>query len=360
MTSAMADSGTVPPVPKAEKSRLGWIDAVKGLTISLVVMDHTTWGVAAALGTPPDVFSDISAFAQPFRMPLFFLVAGLFAWKAITGPWRDFLDRKLLHFGYFYLLWSVLQIGMKIAMPGEGNWVVTWHNMWMIPVQPFGVLWFIYELALFFTVVRIFQKLNPAWLFAAALVLYFTEIATGWMLIDEFAWRFIWFLSGVYGASRIFELATWARANQGKALGLAALLYAAVATVVFSGLVEIRALELLMGYAGGIASIMTIAVLTDMGLTGILSFIGHRSLYVFLSFFVPMAAMRVGLIRFAGWENGDLITIVTFAVALAGPLVGYEVLKRTPLAFLFVRPAMFRLKDEPARPDKEAAIPVGA
>ena len=360
MTSAMADSGTASPVSKAEKSRLGWIDAVKGLTISLVVMEHTTWGVAATLGARPDIFGYISDFAVPFRMPLFFLVAGLFAWKAITGPWRDFLDRKLLHFGYFYVLWSVLQIGMKIAVPGEGNWVVTWHDMWMIPVQPFAVLWFIYELALFFTVVRLFHKRNPAWLFAAALGLYFAEVATGWMLLDEFAWRFIWFLSGVYGASRIFELAAWARANRGKALGLAALLYMTVGTVVFSGLIEIRALELLMGYAGGIASIMGIAVLTDLGLTRILSFIGHRSLYVFLAFFAPMAVMRVGLIRVAGWENGDLITLVTFMTAVAGPIIGYEVLKRTPLSFLFVRPAIFRLKDEPARPDKEAALPASA
>ena len=360
MTSAMADSGTANPVPKTEKSRFGWIDAVKGLTISLVVMDHTTWGVAATLGTPPDVFSDISAFAQPFRMPLFFLVAGLFAWKAINGPWRDFLDRKLLHFGYFYLLWSVIQIGIKIAVPTGGNWTTSWADMWMIPLQPFGVLWFIYELAIFFTVLRVFRKANPAWIFAAAIGLYFTQIATGWMLLDEFAWRFIWFVSGVYGASRIFELAAWARDNKAKALGVAALLYATVATVVFSGLIEIRGLELLMGYAGGIGSILTITVLAEAGFAGALSFIGHRSLYIFLAFFAPMAAMRVGLVKFAGWENGDLVTIVTFAVALVGPIIGYEVLKRTPLAFLFVRPAMFRLKDEPARPDKEAAIPASA
>ncbi len=360
MTSAMADSGTANPVPKTEKSRLGWIDAVKGLTISLVVMEHTTWGVMATLGTQPEIFGEISDFAKPFRMPLFFLVAGLFAWKAINGPWRDFLDRKLLHFGYFYLLWSVIQIGIKIAIPTGGNWTTTWTDMWMIPIQPFAVLWFIYELAIFFTVLRVFRKANPAWFFAAAIGLYFTQIATGWMLIDEFAWRFIWFVSGVYGASRIFELAAWARANHGKALGLAALLYTTVATVVFSGLIEIRALELLMGYAGGIGSIMAIAVLTDLGLTGILSFIGHRSLYVFLAFFAPMAAMRVGLVRFAGWENGDLITLVAFVTAVAMPIIGYEVLKRTPLSFLFVRPAMFRLKDEPARPDKEAAIPANA
>ena len=360
MTSVATGNETAESAPKREKSRLGWVDAVKGLTISLVVMEHTTWGVMASLGTRPAIFGDISDFAQPFRMPLFFLVAGLFAWKAINGPWRDFVDRKLLHFGYFYLLWSVLQIGMKIAIPGEGNWVVTWHDMWMIPVQPFAVLWFIYELAIFFTLLRLCRRLNPAWLFGVAVGLYFTELATGSMLIDEFAWRFIWFVSGVYGASRVFELAAWSRANHGKALALAALLYTAVATVVFSGLIEIRALELLMGYAGAIGSIMAITVLSDLGLTGVLSFIGHRSLYVFLAFFVPMAILRVALVKFAGWENGDLITLVTFVSAVAVPILGYELLKKTPLSFLFVRPAMFRLKDEPARPDKKAAIPAGA
>ena len=364
MTSVATDSGTAKPVSKqdsgAKKPRLGWIDAVKGLTISLVVMEHTTWGVMATLNERPEIFGDIADFAKPFRMPLFFLVAGLFAWKAINGPWRDFLDRKLLHFGYFYVLWSVIQIGIKIAVPAGGNWTVTWHDMLMIPVQPFAVLWFIYELAIFFAVLRICRKLNPAWLFAAAALVYFAEISTGWMLIDEFAWRFIWFVSGVYGASRVFELAAWARENHGRALALAGVLYVTVATVVFSGLIDIRGLELLMGYAGASASILAVTVLADMGLVGFLSFIGHRSLYVFLAFFAPMAIVRVGLVKFAGFTNGDLVTLLTVVTAVVTPLIAYELLKKTPLAFLFVRPALFRLKDEPAQPDKEAAIPAGA
>ena len=69
MTSAMANSGTAKSVSKGEKPRLGWIDAVKGLTISLVVMEHTTWGVMATLNERPEIFGDIADFAKPFRMP---------------------------------------------------------------------------------------------------------------------------------------------------------------------------------------------------------------------------------------------------------------------------------------------------
>ena len=44
------------------------------------------------------------AFAKPFRMPDFFLISGLFLTRAIDRDWHDYLDRKVWHFAYFYVL----------------------------------------------------------------------------------------------------------------------------------------------------------------------------------------------------------------------------------------------------------------
>ena len=41
----------------ATKPRVNWIDAVKGLTIILVVMKHTTYGDAVALHATPYLFN---------------------------------------------------------------------------------------------------------------------------------------------------------------------------------------------------------------------------------------------------------------------------------------------------------------
>lgn len=334
------------PTSVVSKQRIDWIDTVKGLTIILVVVEHTTLGVSNAIGHLPLVFGALAEFAKPFRMPLFFLVAGLFAYKALFGDLRKFIDGKVVHFAYFYVLWSVIQIGIKIAIPHEGGWQVSYVDLLMIPVQPFAVLWFIYSLAMFFVALRLLRDARPAFVFFFAIALYFMRLDTGWMLIDEFAWRFIWFVTGVYGAKQIFQIADWARAYPAKATGLAALMLASVATVVFSRLVDIRGFELLMGYAGAGSAIMLVSILASRGLTAPVAYVGQRSLYVFLSFFLPMAAVRIGMVKL-GFENGDLITLVATALAVISPLIAFRIVENTSLRFLYIRPDMFRLTASP-------------
>ncbi len=62
-------------------------------------------------------------FARPFRMPDFFLIAGLFLARRIDAPWRLYLDRKVLHFFYFYALWLTIQFAFKApGIAAEVGW----------------------------------------------------------------------------------------------------------------------------------------------------------------------------------------------------------------------------------------------
>lgn len=336
----------------AGRARISWIDAVKGLTIILVVMKHATYGDAVALHAMPYLFHFLCDFTIPFRMPLFFLVAGLFAQKALHSSSRDFIDSKLLHFGYFYLLWSLIQIGIKIAMPGEGIWAVGWKDLLLIPLEPFGLLWFIYALAIFFVLMRLARDLPKPVMLGLALVLYFTKLNTGWTMPDEFARRFIFFVSGIYGAPYVFALAAWAIANKrlGTFAGMGLLL--AVGVSVFSGLVDLRAVELVTGYAGAAGTIVLIAVVADRSWIRPLTYVGSRSLYIFLAFFLPMAATRIFMVKL-GFLNGDLVTLVVLAMAIGMPLLAFRLTEKTPLSFLFARPGAFKLK--PRRREGEIA-----
>jgi uncharacterized membrane protein YcfT len=78
-------------------TRVDWVDYAKGWCIILVVMMHSTSGVEGALGHESWLHGFI-AWARPFRMPDFFLVAGLFLSRTIDRPWRDYLDCKILYF----------------------------------------------------------------------------------------------------------------------------------------------------------------------------------------------------------------------------------------------------------------------
>src|SRR5260221_6785544 len=124
------------------KSRVDWVDYAKAICIVLVVMMHSTLGVEKAAGT----VSSLNVFiewARPFRMPDFFLISGLFLSARISKPWRPYLDAKVFHFVYFYLLWMTIQFATKgygiyqtDGVPG----LLLGYAMGFI--EPFGTLWF--------------------------------------------------------------------------------------------------------------------------------------------------------------------------------------------------------------------------
>ena len=95
--------------------RVDWVDYAKGFCIVFVVMMHSTLGVENAAGQEGWLHAVVD-FAKPFRMPDFFLISGLFLAQVIDRDWRTYLDRKVVHFAYFYLLWTAIQFAFKAPL----------------------------------------------------------------------------------------------------------------------------------------------------------------------------------------------------------------------------------------------------
>ena len=100
------------------------------------------------------------AFAKPFRMPDFFLISGLFLAVVIDRDWRTYFDRNVVHFAYFYVLWVTIQFGFKApAFAAEAGWSHVGYLYLESFIEPFGTLWFIYLLPIFFVVVKLTRGL---------------------------------------------------------------------------------------------------------------------------------------------------------------------------------------------------------
>ena len=159
----MAHMGT--DVGQSTPPRVDWVDYAKGFCIIMVVMMHSTLGVEAVAGRESWMHA-LVAFAKPFRMPDFFLISGLFLARVIDRDGRSYLDRKVLHFAYFYLLWVTIQFGFKA--PGlaaeHGASGVVWLYAEAF-VEPFGTLWFIYLLPIFFVVTKLARSVPPIVIF---------------------------------------------------------------------------------------------------------------------------------------------------------------------------------------------------
>ena len=174
------------------RERIAWLDIAKAICITLVVLMHSTLGVEKAVGET-GWLNWLAEFSVPFRMPDFSLIAGLFLAARIDQPWRSYLDRRVLHFAYLYVLWLTINFAVKApAFAAEVGWDGVARDYLIAFVDPWGALWFIYHLALFFLVTRLLRPVPwpVVWLAAAALEI--AHVETGWMLPDQFAARFVY------------------------------------------------------------------------------------------------------------------------------------------------------------------------
>lgn len=321
--------------------RIDWVDYAKGICIVMVVMMHSVLGVEAAAGQT-GFMHVLVAFAKPFRMPDFFLISGLFLSVVIDRDWRTYLDRKVVHFAYFYVLWVTIQFGFKApGFAAETGWAHVGFMYLESFIEPFGTLWFIYLLPVFFVVTKASRRVPPLLIWAVAALLEMAHIATGWTVIDEFCARFVYFYSGYLFAHHVFALSDRARAQP--ALALAGLtLWALINSgLVVSGFSEWPLISLLLGLAGACAIITIGTLLARAHWLNFLRFCGEHSIVIYLAFFLPMAATRTLLLRTGLIHDIGTISLLVTIVGVAGALALWRIALKAGVNFLFERPATF-------------------
>jgi uncharacterized membrane protein YcfT len=335
---------------KASAGRVDWVDYAKGFCIVFVVMMHSTLGVEQAVGQEGWLHA-VVAFARPFRMPDFFLISGLFLGLVVDRDWRTYLDRKVVHFVYFYLLWTALQLAFKAPMLAQQHGLagLAWlylESFW----EPFGTLWFIYLLPIFFVVTKLARSLAiPAalvWLAAAALES--APIATGFTVVDEFAARFVFFYTGYLFARQVFALAATAQAHPEAAIAGLTVWGMINGVLVFNGLAELPLISLGLGLLGAMAVVTLSALMARSDLFRPLRYCGRNSIVIYLAFFLPMALSRTWLIK-TGW-TADIgaVSLVVTSCGVIGALALFWAVRHTFLRFLFERPQRFWIAPQSA------------
>jgi len=331
-----------------DTSRVGWVDCAKGICIIMVVMMHSTLGVEDAAGRQGFMHAVVE-FARPFRMPDFFLISGLFLSRVIDRDWRCYCDKKVVHFAYFYVLWVTIQFAVKapamVADRGLAGVALFYLESF---VEPFGTLWFIYLLPIFFVVIKATRRVNPwvIWLVAAALES--ASVNTGWTAIDEFAARFVYIYTGYVMARRVFAFAAAAQAHPRLALaGLAA--WAVVEEVMVAhGWATLPLVSLTLGCAGAMAVVTVAALIVDVRAFEPVRYCGRNSIVIYLAFFLPMLLTRVALLKTGLVPDVGAMALVVTAAGILGALAWWWAVRGARLGFLFKRPARFYLAPRPA------------
>jgi uncharacterized membrane protein YcfT len=329
-----------------EKNRVVWVDYAKGICIIMVVMMHSTLDYGQIIQSEGWLHHAV-AFARPFRMPDFFLLSGLFLARSIHSPTREYIDRKLLHFVYFYLIWLVIQLIVtepEILLTDPVSFISAFFFAW---VEPINTLWFVHMLAIFYMITRLVRYAPKLLIFllAASLQTAFQLgfIDTGWSVPDRFFDRYVYFFAGYATAPWIFSFArqipSWPRSA---VLGLT--IWAVINAAFTVGHHDSApGFSLILGFLGAAAIVTAGALLADRPWTTWLGHCGANSIVIYLSFFLPMKIALFLFARSAVIPDAGSASLVITMIAVAAPLIFYWAIKDTWLTFLYHRPTSFKL-----------------
>jgi uncharacterized membrane protein YcfT len=94
---------------------------------------------------------------------------------------------------------------------------------------------------------------------------------------------------------------------------------------------------------GAMAIVTMAALLTRTRFAQPFRYAGRHSIAVYLAFFLPMAATRTVLLKTGVVQDVGAVSLIVTAMAVLVPLVLERLVRNTPAAFLFRRPAAFHI-----------------
>ena len=328
--------------------RISWVDYAKGICILLVVMLHVVGMVEETQGTI-GWMQPVVDFSMPFRMPDFFLISGLFLARSLHGPLGEYLDRKVVHFAYFYILWLVLLTILFETQVLLSSPLDYFGLLAASLVNPYGPVWFVHMLAIFYIVTRLLTDIPVVFVLVAAGFLQTTH-TLGWVetplwAVNRFAAYYVFFFAGYALAAHWFAVAEWAQ-NHLRVAALALMGWACGnGALVAAGLHTLPGVSLILGFAGAMAITVMAAFCARLQVAKALRYIGQHSIVVYLTHAIPVAVIGKLLERVASPLDAGSTAFLALALTVLGCLGVFWVVRGTPLRILYERPAWARLSN---------------
>ncbi len=165
----------------ATRSRMPWVDYTKGIAIILVIYRHVWFGLTRdRLDTFHYLYlKHANDIVYSFRMPLFFILSGIFVGKSLARRTRgEFVLNKFNTLLYPYLVWAFIQVTLQIMFTKFTNSHRSPMDYLDIVIQPrvLDQLWYLislFDVALLYMVFKSIFRLNTRWQLLLGLAFYY-------------------------------------------------------------------------------------------------------------------------------------------------------------------------------------------
>lgn len=337
-------------LPMLENKRMQWVDYLKGIAIVLVVYRHVLIGIERSGIVIPELLVDANMVFYSFRMPLFFILAGMF----IGGSLRkrtvgEFALIKFENLLYPYLIWAFLQVTLQIVFGEFTNSGRGMIDYTYILYQPRNLDQFWYLPALFNATMIYFllkKKLGVpvALQLILGVVFYFgAAYISGISMLSDWMEFYIFFAMGdalnsfffrenvqrffskawlFFAVIPFFALAQWIYLRNPETYYLDT----------FQGKVEFLAISL----AGCVTMLVVAFRLQALGIFRFFRVLGFHSLYIYVMHVFAAAVTRIIFMKAFGVYDPYLLLVAGIFFGVLTPVLFYNLLVKDNIFwFLF-------------------------
>lgn len=341
-------------------ARLNWIDYARGIAIILVVYRHVFEGIKES-GIPVHNYLFLeyaNIFFFSFRMPLFFIVSGVFIAMSLKKRGiQSFIETKARMILYPYFVWGFLQLTLQMIFTKYTNGHPTpssYLHLFYLPreLAQFWYLYALFNVSVLYALSKQILKLSAFQNFIIGLLFFYLsslvyqqDIKIGF--VSDILHNYIFFAIGDLVSSFLLDKKYHPYFESGKTVGLMFLPFV-VAQVyfLFQNLQQNTSkymfveyyqpfIFLLIAITGCAFIICLTFYLQKKDIFKWLPGLGRHSLYIYVAHVIAFAAVRILFSKFLGIQNVPVILLCGIAAGILAPLLLYKVAVRMNMRWIF-------------------------
>ncbi|WP_276485214.1 acyltransferase family protein [Paraflavitalea pollutisoli] len=340
------------------RSRYPWIDYARGITILLVVYRHVFEGLAN-VGEGSGSYENLkylNIFFFSFRMPLFFIVSGIFIGSSLTRKGiGEYIGNRFQTIFYPLMVWGSIQITLQLLFAGYASAARSPFDYLNLLIDPRKIEQFWYLNALFFVsvlyaLVHFYGKARAWQQVVLGLILYsisgyclVNRIHIG--LLNDILFFYLFFAIGHLFSDWVLNTKNHAILTSWRTT-LIALPFFVLVQHYFTYLNLLHEDDYYVQFQrpvifavtaliGGAYVIQVSFLLQKLNVLRFLRVIGYHSLYIYVMHLMITSAIRSGLVKLFGIENIPVLMIVSVTMGVVLPIILYNLFEKMGAWWLF-------------------------
>ena len=339
-------------------NRFGWIDYDRGISIILVTFRHCFDGLEKSgvdLNSYP-ILGYLNIFLFGFRMPLFFIVSGIFISSSLKkNGLKSYANNRFKLILYPLLVWGFIQISLQILFSSHINSEIHSIDYLYLLINPRreGQFWYLHALFLIGIIYALLKetiKLSLGYQIILGFIFYFLLILLRsfnldlWFLMDFFQY-YIFFaigdvVSGLIKTDKTSSfLSSWT----------IFFILCTIFIVIQFQFTKLNILNhsdyfvehnmpfffLLVASVGCLFSFNISFLLKRYNIFSFLRVIGYHSVHMYCMQIIVMSLIRFILINYVGISNPPLLVFLILFSCVIFPIIIYNIFLRLNLWWLF-------------------------